>query len=70
MVSEIQGDFQNCHIFVHETWTLEKVAEVAHLLTRSCTYTLFLAQRVEIELISPSGFPEIQADFQNYHIWA
>ncbi len=41
--------------------------------TRSCTYTLYLLQRVKIELISfalMAAVSEIQADFQNCHIWA
>ncbi len=33
-VSKIQDDFQNCPIFMilgHETWSLAKVSEVAHV---------------------------------------
>ncbi len=39
---------------------------------RSCTYTLFLPHRVEIELIFTlwAALSEIRADFQNCHIWA
>ncbi len=39
---------------------------------RSCTYTLFLPQGGEIELIFAlrAAVSEIQASFQNCHIWA
>ncbi len=38
----------------------------------SCTYTLFLRQGVEIELIFAlqAAVSEIRTDFQNCHIWA
>ena len=54
-------------IFGHETWPLVKVPEVAHTL-----YMLFLPQGVEIELIFAlqAVVSEIQANFQNCHIWA
>ncbi len=41
---------------------------------RSCTYTRFLSQGVEIELIFTlrAAVSEIQVDFQNFHVhvWA
>ena len=39
---------------------------------RSCIYTLFLLQSIESELIFAlrAAISEIQAHFQNYHIWA
>ncbi len=39
--------------------------------SRSCTYSLFLLQGVEIELNFAlwAAVSEIQADFQNHHIW-
>ncbi len=51
-------------IFGHETWLLAKVPEVAH--------TPFLPQGVEIELIFAlhAAVSELQADFQNCHLWA
>ena len=45
MVSEIPADFQNWHIWA---WNLATSP-------RSCTYTLFLLQEVEIELLSLYG---------------
>ena len=49
-------------IFVHETWYLKKVPEVAYLVE-----TLFLPQGVEIELIFAlwAAISEIRADFEN-----
>ena len=40
--------------------------------SRSCTYTLFLLQRVEIELIFPlrAAVSKIRANFQDCHNWA
>ncbi len=40
--------------------------------SRSCTYTLFLAQGVEIELIFAlrAAVSEMRTNFQNCHIWA
>ncbi len=45
---------------------------VGHFSARSCTCTLFLPTGVEIELIFAlrAAISEIQADFQNCHIWA
>ncbi len=65
VVSEIRANFQNCHIYRHETWSLAQSS-------RSCTYTLFLPQEVEIELIFAlrAAVSEIWTNFQNCHIWA
>ena len=54
-------------IFGHETWSLAKVPEVAHL-----HITLVPPQRVEIELIFDlrAELSEIRVNFQNCHIWA
>ena len=63
-VSEIQANFQNCHIG-HETWPLANVPEVAYVSN-------FNPRGVEIELIFAlqTAVSEIWADFQNCHIWA
>ena len=63
-VSEIQTNFQNCHIWA---WHLASGQS-----ERSCTYTLLLSREVEIELMSGlrAAVTEIWADFQNCHIWA
>ena len=63
-VSEIMGDFQNCHIW---PWNL-----VIGQNSRSGTYTFFLTQGLEVELILAlrTAVSEILADFQNFHIWA
>ncbi len=53
------------------TWPLAKVLEVAHTQSsRSCTYTRFLFQGVEIELIFTlwAAVSKIWADFQNW-VW-
>ena len=52
-------------IFGHEKWKVAKVPEVA-------TYTLFLPQVIEIELIFAlrAAASEMRAHFQNCHIWA
>ena len=52
-------------IFGHEAWNLKKSA-------RSCIWTLFLPQKVEIELIFAlrAAVSEIWAHFENCHIWA
>ncbi len=49
-------------IFSHESWPLAKIPEVV---------ILFLTQGVEIELIFAlqAAVSEIQANFQNCHIW-
>ena len=56
-VSDIGANFQNCHIWA---WNLA-IGQSA----RGCTYTLFLPQGGEIELIFT-----LRVDFQNCHIWA
>ena len=63
-VSEIRANFQNCHI---RAWNL-----AIGQGSRSCTYTLFLPQEGEIELIFTlrTALSEIGAYFQNCHIWA
>ncbi len=62
--SEIGAVFQNWHIWA---WNL-----AIRQSSRSCTYTLSLPQRVEIELIFTlwAVVSEIWADFQNCHIRA
>ena len=54
-------------IFGQETWPLDKVPEVAHLL-----FFHTIPKGVEIELIFAlrTAVSEIWADFQNCHIWA
>ena len=61
------GWFQNCLIWA---WNMAIVQN--YISSRSCTYTLFLPQRIEIELIFSlqAAVSEIRADFQNCHIWA
>ena len=63
VVSEIRVDFENCHIWA---WNLAFGQSF-----RSCTYTLFLPQRVEIDFIFTlrAMVSMIRADFQNGHIW-
>ncbi len=58
-VSEIQADFQHCHIW---TWNL-----AIGQSSSSCTYNFFLPQGVEIELIFAlrAAIYEIQGNFQN-----
>ncbi len=60
VVSEIQADFQNCHIWA---WNLASGQS-----SRSCTYTLFLPQGVEIGLnfALRATVSKIQAVFQNF----
>ena len=64
MVSEKRADFQNCHIWV---WNV-----VIGQSSRTCTYTLFLSQEVEIELIFSlrAAVSEIPANSQNFPNWA
>ena len=64
VVSEMQSDFQNCHIWASNL----AIGQSA----RSCPYRLFLPQGVEIEFVLAvrAAVSEIQADFQNCHIWA
>ncbi len=59
-----RGDFLNFHI-----WALNLVIRQS---ARSCTYTLFLHQGVEIELLFAlwAAVSEIWAHFQTCHIWA
>ncbi len=46
--------------------------KLGHWRPRSCTYTPFLSQGIEIELIFAlrAAVSEIWANFQNCHIWA
>ena len=62
-VSEIQANFQNCHIW---TWNLEFEKS-----SRSCIWTLFLPHggRNGAYFRSTGSGSEIRADFQNYPIW-
>ncbi len=64
-IFEMRADFQNCYIFGHETWSLVKVPELAHIAS-------FLPQGVKIELTFAlwTAVSEIWADFQNCHIGA
>ncbi len=58
------GHFSNCHIW---TWNFSSGQS-----SRSCKYTVFLHQGVEIELIFAlrAAVSKIQENFQNCHIWA
>ncbi len=59
-----KADFQNCHI---GAWNL-----VSGQSAIICTYTLFLPQRVEIELIFAlwAAVSKIRANYLTCHIWA
>ncbi len=60
--SQIRANFQNCHIWV---WNL--VVGQNH---RSWRYTVFVSQRVKVEVIVTvrAAVCEIVADFESYHI--
>ena len=67
-VSEIQANFQSCHVWAYETWQLTTVREVAHILP-------FYPRGVEIELISlyEQRFPRYRLIFKiaifGYETW-
>ncbi len=56
------ADFQNCHIFGHETWPLVKVSQIAHILPKLLppppvrNFTLFCSTAGNFQYISNFAF--------------